>query len=135
MYRITLFLIVIVVFISSCKSDMEKSEEHFNQALYHIKYIEYDQAILSLDEVIKLDPQNFEAYFNKGNCYMNMGKYNKAIDSYTNCIEVKPDYYDAFSNRGQAYFYLKDNQAACADYKKADELGKPNMEDKLRHCK
>jgi tetratricopeptide (TPR) repeat protein len=66
---------------------------------------------------------------------MNFRDYHTAIDFYSKAIESNPKYADAFFNRGQCWFYLSDSDKSCADWIKADSLGKPNLMDKIKYCK
>ena len=51
-------------------------------------------------------------------------------------ILLKPDYADAFYNRGMSNMSLKDTLSACADWKKAFELGSKPAEQMVReYCR
>ncbi len=130
-YRLLVGILFIAV---SCQSSADKSTEFFNAGLVYFEYNEYDAALLSFEESIKADPQNFEAYYYRGNCFLNMSDYDAAIVEFVKATEINSDYADAYANIGQAYFYLKDYQLACKYFQKAQDLGKYNLEDKLRHC-
>ncbi|RLD87919.1 MAG: hypothetical protein DRJ02_05235, partial [Bacteroidetes bacterium] len=56
-------------------------------------------------------------------------------EDYTKAIQIHPKYADAYANRGQIKFYMNDKQGACEDWRMAEQLGKPNIGDKLRGCK
>lgn len=135
MYFRILIVVLITLFISSCQSNIEKSQELFDIGIEQFEYREYKEALITFDKALDADPENFEALYYKGNCHMNMGKFIVAIEEFTKAIQINPNYAEAYANRGQAKFYLGGYQDACADYQKAHDLGKPNMEDKLRHCK
>jgi len=135
MYFRILFIVLVGFVISSCQSDIEKSQELFEVGLDQFQYRNYEEALITFEQVIDYDSDNFEAYYFRGNCFMNMGDFNAAIKEFSEAIVVKPNYAEAYANRGQAKFYLNGFKAACADYQKAHDLGKPNMGDKLRHCK
>ena len=130
----TFFIVGLLIFIVSCQSSYNKSTEYFNQGLEHFEYNEYAEALVSFEECIKANPDNFEAYYYRGNCFLNLADYNSAIEEFVHATEINPNYAEAFSNMGQAYFYLGDYQLACKYFKIAHNLGKPNLEDKLRHC-
>lgn len=130
----SLVVVFLAVLISSCGSQIEKSHKYFDAGLENFHYREYDLAISNFEKSLEYDSENFEAHFYIGNCLMNQRNYQLAIEEFTKAIEVNPKYADAYANRGHAYFYLNDSDNSCADYLKADELGKPNMEDKIRHC-
>lgn len=135
MYLKSFVVVFIAILISSCSSNLEKSHKYYDAGLEEFHYREYKLAISNFEKSLEYDSENYEAYFYIGNCLMNQGKYQLAIEEFTKAIETHPKYADAFANRGHAYFYLNDIENSCADYLEADELGKPNMEDKIRHCK
>lgn len=135
MYFRILFFTIVTFVISSCQSDIEKTQELFDIGLDQFQYRNYTEALVTFEQVLEVDPNNFEAYYYRGNCFMNMGDFNAAIKEFSDAIVVKPNYAEAYANRGQAKFYLDGFQAACPDFQKAHDLGKPNMGDKLRHCK
>jgi tetratricopeptide (TPR) repeat protein len=82
----------------------------------------------------ELDPENEAAWYGIGLTWMNAEKWEKAIGYFDKAIALKSDYTDAYYNRGQANFYLGEVYRACEDWQVAYELGKPNMEDKLKRC-
>ena len=124
----------IILLFTACESGNDNSEVYFTKGLENIRYGDYNEALTQFDKVLKIEPNNFQAYYHRGNCYMNLRQYKVAIDEYNEAIKINESYADAISNKGQAYFYLKDYVNACKYFQKAHDLGKPNMEDKLRHC-
>ena len=60
----------------------------------------------------------------KGVTYVHKRQYDEAISDYTKAIEINPRYVDAYDNRGFIYMVrLEDKKKACADWKRACELG------------
>ncbi len=47
----------------------------------------------------------------------------QAVDHLTKALEIYPNYKDAYISRGGAYFYLKNYDAAIADYRQAVRFG------------
>ena len=112
-------------------AESQKKVREANLMLYKSRYEESRQLF---KEATRLDPQNAEAWYGIGVTWMNHQRYEKAIEYFTHAIELKQDYTDAFYNRGQAWFYMGEVYKACDDWTRAWELGKPNMEDKLKKC-
>lgn len=130
-----IYLIVFsLVFLSACVDKKEKSLEHLNTGIQYLYAGEHQRALQEFNEAARLDPENPEIYLYRGNAYFNMGYEDKAMTEYNKAIEVKPDYAAAYFNRGNVWSYLSEREKACEDWKMAESLGKPNMEDKTRHC-
>lgn len=127
--------IIPVIFLMSCSLNTEKSERLVEEGLNMTERSRFKDAIPLFTEAIAVYPENFEAYYHRGNCQMNLRNYEEAVADYSEAIAIHPDYADAYANRGQAKFYLNDRAGACDDWKQATLLGKPNLEDKTRHCK
>ena len=51
------------------------------------------------------------------------GEYNKAIADYNKAIELNPKDADAYNNRAIAYYHKGNIEKACADARKACNLG------------
>ena len=83
----------------------------------------YDEAILALDQAIRLDPNYAAAYNNKGNTLNNLKRYDDAILAYDHAIRLDPNYAFAYHNKGVTLQHLKRNSEADAAFKKAKELG------------
>ncbi len=127
--------LIIVLFISSCTPPQEKAEEHYEKGKKIFFNNDPRGALVEFEQGLKYVPDHDRLLFESGNCYMNFRDYHTAIDFYTKAIESNPKYADAFFNRGQCWFYLNDKDKSCEDWKKADSLGKPNLQDKIKHCK
>jgi len=87
---------------------------------------DFDTAIASFTEAIRLDPNYAEAYYNCGKAYSNKGEYDKAIEDYTKAIRRKPHTRFgsmAYKDRGDAYGEKGELQKAKADLDKAKSLG------------
>jgi len=89
---------------------------------------EYDEAINSYTEAIKISPDDALAYCGRGDAYYQKGEYDKAIIDYTEMIRVYPDFKtacdlptveDACCRRGDAYFKKMEYDNAIHDYNTA----------------
>ena len=49
--------------------------------------------------------------------------YYGAISDYTKAIEIDPKYADVYRNRGISKELIEDMKGACADWRKASDLG------------
>jgi tetratricopeptide (TPR) repeat protein len=77
---------------------------------------DYDRAIASASEAMRLDPKNALAFTNRGAAYGSKGDFDRAIADYTEAIRLNPNYAVAFNNRGVAYGKKGDFDRAIADY-------------------
>lgn len=127
-------LLFSIMFLMACVNNAVESQKSVRQADIYLYNSNIDKAFELYQKAADLDPENVEAWYGMGMVWMNKMKYQKAIGLFDKAIELKPDFMDAFYNRGQAWFYLGENYKACDDWKVAFDLGKPNMEDKLKKC-
>jgi len=94
-----------------------------------------DQALEDFNKAIKLDPNYFEAYFNRALIYDSQNKKKEALEDLSKAISINPEFGDAYYNRG-VYMLNTDREKACADFKKASELGIEEAELTLQqYCK
>jgi tetratricopeptide (TPR) repeat protein len=92
---------------------------------------EYQGAIASYSEIIRLDPNNINAFEARGNTRFDLTDYLGAFADYDRVIRLYyPDqFYTEYSmsrnykNRGNARFALKDFQGAIVDYSESIRLG------------
>jgi tetratricopeptide (TPR) repeat protein len=90
----------------------------------HTEKGQYDQAISYFTKAIKINPNYAEAYFSRGITYSRKGNYNQAVTDFTKTLEITPKDADVYASRGYIYlFNLKNEDKACADFRKACELG------------
>ncbi len=84
-------------------------------------------ALSDYTKLIRIDSTDAGAYSSRGNVLMNLGKMENALKDYNKAIEINPEHAEAYENRGFLYMvHLGDSKKACADWKKACELGKCN---------
>ena len=83
---------------------------------------QYQAAIDSYQQAIKLQPQFFEAYANLGIAYRGLGQLDAAIDSYQRAIAINPDYAPAYNSLGSALKTQGKLNAAVESYRHALRL-------------
>ena len=129
------FLILgLVLFLSSCGHDHEKSMAIMEKGVDYMYRAQYEEAMNCLNEAIKYDENNYEAYYYRGCVKVNTLRRTEGLVDYNKAIEINPEYYPAYFNIGLYYRRIKDYDMACYYFRKADELGRPNMEDYLKVC-
>lgn len=133
--KLSLFGILLTLFVVSCTPPEEKAEEFYEKGKKVFFNNDPRGALKLYEQGLEYVPTHDRLLYESGNCYMNFRDYNTAISFYTKAIESNPKYADAYNNRGQCWFYLNDEERSCADWLKADSLGKPNLSDKIKFCK
>jgi tetratricopeptide (TPR) repeat protein len=73
-----------------------------------------------------------EAYTARGQVKAQLSKFQDALKDYDRAVELKPDFGNAYFNRATVHYIMGDNNAACADWKIANDLGVPNTEETLK---
>jgi len=84
---------------------------------------QYQQAVESYNEGIRLNPKNALAYNNRGGAYTQLGQYDPAIADYGEALRIDPQYANAYFNRALAYASSGRFAEAWQDVGRASELG------------
>ena len=116
------FLLLLAVTAACSESAYEQAEAYFEQG-------NYDRAIESYDEAIRLERQEADAYYKRGLAHEALGKakeasrdFEKAIQEYDEDIRRDPQPY-AYYQRALAYEALGKTIEAARDFAEAKELG------------
>ncbi|MCB1520795.1 MAG: tetratricopeptide repeat protein [Hyphomicrobiaceae bacterium] len=104
---------------------VELSNAHFGVGWAHGKLNEYDKAIASYTEGIKLAP-NYVILNNRGSNYLRKKEPDKAIADFDQSLKLKPNYIQALANRAEARRIKGEFLAAMADINKALEIDGKN---------
>ncbi|MCP4696167.1 MAG: tetratricopeptide repeat protein [Gammaproteobacteria bacterium] len=92
---------------------------------------EYERAIASLHEALKLDKRYAEAHYSLGVAYGRQGRYREAIRAFEKALEIKPDYVEALRSIGVAYGEIKEYHAAIKFFTQASDLKQDDMKSLL----
>jgi tetratricopeptide (TPR) repeat protein len=84
--------------------------------------MQFDAAINSYKQAIKIKPDYADAYCNMANTLKDMGDLHASIDNYKQAIKINPHYADAYCNMGNAQKDLGDIQAAIVSFKQAVKI-------------
>jgi len=63
----------------------------------------YDESLIHLKRVIKLNKDFIEGYYNIGTVYLKLSKYKEAVNYFKISIDLKKDYFDAYINLAESY--------------------------------
>ncbi len=69
----------------------------------HAALFEYDLAVESYAQAIKIDPTSADFYSNMASAQVDRGEIDGAIKSYQKAIEIDPNYAEAYSDLGLAF--------------------------------
>ena len=107
----------------SFESEQQEARAYLNRGIEYHALGQYERAIQSYNEVIRLDSENAKTYNKRGVVRANLGQYERAIQSYDEAIRLDPEYATAYYNRGNAFEALGNSIKAEQDLAKAKELG------------
>jgi tetratricopeptide (TPR) repeat protein len=104
----------------------DESKEWFDRGNELYELGRYEEAIVSYDQAIKINPDNPEYWADRGNALDYLGRYEEAITNFDKAIEIKPDYHRAFYCRGSALDDLGRYEEAIASYDQATKINHNN---------
>jgi tetratricopeptide (TPR) repeat protein len=89
---------------------------------------DYDRAIATATEAIRLNPNYANAFISRGIAYSRKADTDRAITDYNEAIRLDPKNAIAFYNRGVAYDRKGDYDRAIADYNETIQLDPKNSQ-------
>ncbi len=92
-------------------------------ALFLYNVGEFKKALTVFNQILRVDAQNTTALFNRAGTYIKSSEFEKALIDLNVIIKLKPELGIAYLNRGIVYENLFRLNDACADWKKAANLG------------
>lgn len=109
---------------SSSKSRQNKASAIYKQAMYLLKFGQFQKAIFLFDSTIETNPTFEYAYFHRGFAKEKLSDFDGAIADYTIAIQLDKKLAEAYHRRGLLKEKLKDHQAAHNDFDTAYSLNK-----------
>jgi tetratricopeptide (TPR) repeat protein len=95
--------------------DPLNAKESFDAGVRLFKIARYNQAILSFDRAVALQPEMVDAYLMRGRSYLGESKPEVALADFAKMIELRPSDPVGWVERGKAYLELNNFQAAISD--------------------
>jgi eukaryotic-like serine/threonine-protein kinase len=86
----------------------------------------YSQAILQLNEAVRINPRDYWSWMQRGLCHQEMGDSVTAIGDFGTCVGLYPDFAWGYYNRAVALTAQGRRQEALVDYTQALALD-PNL--------
>jgi tetratricopeptide (TPR) repeat protein len=103
-----------------------KAQELFKKGNEQFDQSDYQGAVNSFTEAIKLNPKYANAYNDRGVTRFQLADKQGAIEDYNQAIKINPNYADAYYNRGNSRSDLGDKEGAIRDYTQAIKIN-PNF--------
>ena len=85
-----------------------------------IQLNKYEDAVLTLDEGLKIYPKDFMLWNNKGYALYNLGKYPDALKSYDTALGIDQNYTPSLVNKGDTLYKMGKFTEAVDAYSKAN---------------
>ena len=92
------------------------AKSYIDQGVNLIKKGQYNEAIVSLDQAIQIDPDYALAYNYRGLAYFRTKSFDKALTDFDKAIQLNPNFAVAYNNRAYAYFQKKDYQESRREF-------------------
>jgi tetratricopeptide (TPR) repeat protein len=99
------FFILVSIAISSCQNE---------NTLIGDKYFvngQYDKAIESYNDYLKLKPKHVKTIYNRGRCYQELGQYDKALTDFIQVINIDAHNENALLSIGQEMYRKEDYES------------------------
>ena len=93
-------------------SKINDAQVYYDQGLKYYKANQFQQAVGTFKQAIKLKPGDAEMHYYLGEAYLGLEQYKEAIKSYKQAVKLRPSYSAAYNNMGLAY--LRSGQYAEA---------------------
>lgn len=95
----------------------------------------YEEALTDFDKAIEMNATYIPALNNRADVFGKQEKYSEATEIFDGIINSDADFPKAYLNRGLIRELQGDLVGACADWKKASELGLKEADAYLKECK
>ncbi len=102
--------------------ETKNAQHYFAKGVNEASNGEYEKAIASFTEALRLDPQDARAYYNRGTAKGRRRRYEDAINDFDEAIRLDPQHVLSFINRGNAKGSLGRHEDALRDYDEAIRL-------------
>lgn len=104
------------------------------QAAFKAK--QFQRALDDIAKAIELNPKDLTYRAEQAVINLRVGRYQEAEKILKEALTIDPKYAEGYRLLGITQIQLKQNEAACASFAKAKELGDPNVDELInKHCK
>lgn len=101
-----------------------------------LKARQYQRALDDIAKAVELNPADLTYQAENAVVNLRVGRYEEAIQILNNILKTDPKYGEAYRLLGLCQIQLKKTDEACGNFKKAKELGDPNVDELIKkYCK
>jgi len=118
-FKYLLFILVMCVAFGCQNQDSLIGDEYFEVG-------EYDKAIESYNEYLKLNPRHVKTIYNRGRCYQELEQNKKALDDFNLVIQYDPINENALLSIGQEFYKQGEYKSTVYYSEKVIELDPNN---------
>ncbi len=102
---------------------------HFERGGVYMSMNQLDKALSDFQTGVKLEPDSQFGPIKLAKCYSKLRQYENAAKALSTLIRTHPEFAVAYAERAKVYDSLGKTELARADRKKANELGRAQLED------
>lgn len=117
----------LIVFDRCIKQNINLETSYYKRANCKTALGRSQEAIVDLENVLRLNPQHYEANFNLGGLYFDAKNYDKAASFYKKAVVVNPKSDNGFYRLAETYQQMSIKDAAVQNCQKALQIN-PNNE-------
>ncbi|GAB2635591.1 hypothetical protein GCM10027035_31310 [Emticicia sediminis] len=117
----------LIVFDRCIKQNINLETSYYKRANCKTALGRSQEAVVDLENVLRLNPQHYEANFNLGGLYFDAKNYDKAASFYQKAVEVNPKSDNGFYRLAETYQQMSMKDAAVQNCQKALQIN-PNNE-------
>ncbi len=114
-----LFILVIILFLSSCKEKSDTPADTIPPEGFSHSSISIDGDIKRLREIVNKGTADPDTRIELGNLLMDSGRFREAIEVYEKILEINPENVDVRVDLGTCYRNSGDPERAIEEYRKA----------------
>lgn len=101
-----------------------------------LKARQFQRALDDIVKAIEMNPTDLTYQAEQAVVNLRVGRYEEAIQILNNILKADPKYAEAYRLLGLCQIQLKKTDEACGNFKKAKELGDPNVDELItKYCK
>ena len=101
-----------------------------------LKARQFQRALDDIVKAIEMNPTDLTYQAEHAVVNLRVGRYEEAIQILNNILKADPKYAEAYRLLGLCQIQLKKTDEACGNFKKAKELGDPNVDEMItKYCK
>ena len=101
-----------------------------------LKARQFQRALDDIVKAIEMNPTDLTYQAEHAVVNLRVGRYEEAIQILDNILKADPQYAEAYRLLGLCQIQLKKTDEACGNFKKAKELGDPNVDELItKYCK